>query len=88
MSGDYELATLPRAFRSILCRTAKPEEMQLLLKYYDEEKMEFTKASSKAKKLIAAGEYPHPEIKDITSLAALMQVVHTIYNMEESITKT
>ena len=41
----------------------------------------------KAKKYIKIGEYPFAGVEDVTSLAALMQVVHTIYNLEESITK-
>lgn len=79
---------IEKAFRSILCRGTKPEEMKMLLSYYEQEKVEFTNAEGKAKQLISAGEYPHAEIKDVAALAALMQVVHTIYNMEEAITKT
>jgi hypothetical protein len=79
---------IDKAFRSILCRTARPEEMKLLVNYYNESRIAFQNSSDKARQLTAAGEYPHPEIKDVASVAALMQVVHTIYNMEESITKT
>jgi hypothetical protein len=42
----------------------------------------------KAKQYIEAGEYPHQKITDTISLAALMQVIQTIYNMDEAITKT
>ena len=75
------------AFRSIACRKPKDEELKILLNYLDEEKSKFAGSPEKAKEFIKAGEYPHAEIQNITSLAALMQVVHTIYNMEESITK-
>ena len=75
------------AFRSIACRKPKDEELKILLNYLEEEKSKFAGSPEKAKEFINAGEYPHAEIQDITSLAALMQVVHTIYNMEESITK-
>ena len=40
------------------------------------------------KKLVDAGEFPHRKIENVVDLAALMQVIHTIYNLEESITKT
>jgi hypothetical protein len=79
---------IDKAFRSILCRTARPEEMKLLVNYYNDERVIFQNSSAKARQLTSAGEFPHPEIKDVASVAALMQVVHTIYNMEESITKT
>jgi len=76
------------AFRTILCRQPKEEEMKLLLNYYLEAEMVFAKDSNKAKELLNTGEYPHESIEDVKSLAALMQVIHTMYNMEEAITKT
>jgi hypothetical protein len=75
------------AFRTIVCRKPKDEEMHLLVNYYADEKMKFKASSEDAKKFIQAGEYPKAEIDDVSSLAALMQVIHTIYNLEESITK-
>ncbi len=79
---------IAKAFRSIVCRDAKPAELDLLVRYFDEEKTKFSQSPAKAKQLIKAGEYPHGDSADVISLAALMQVVHTIYNMEEAITKT
>lgn len=75
------------AFRSIACRLPKSQELDILLKYYDDEKLRFDGAPDAAKKFIGVGEFKHEEIKDVQSLAALMQVIHTIYNMEESITR-
>jgi hypothetical protein len=75
------------AFRAVTCRKPKDEEMQLLVNYYANEKKKFTVSSEDAKKFVQAGEYPKAEIDDVSSLAALMQVIHTIYNLEESITK-
>ena len=75
------------AFRSIACRQPKAQEQDILLKYFDEEKGKFDAAPENGKELIRAGEFPHEEIQDVQSLAALLQVIHTIYNMEESITK-
>ena len=85
-----ELSTEDRivyAFRSIACRQPKSQELDILLKYYDDEKQRFDTAPDTAKEFIRAGEFRHEEINDVQSLAALMQVIHTIYNMEESITK-
>jgi len=75
------------AFRSIVARAPKPEELKVLLTYYEEEKKDFDQSPEKAREFIAVGEYPQTEIKDVASVAALMQVVHTIFNLEESITK-
>jgi hypothetical protein len=79
---------IEKAFRSIVCRKPKEDEMALLLRYMKESEDVFTQSKEKAKQFISAGEYPHAKIDDIVQLASLMQVIHTIYNMEESITKT
>lgn len=75
------------AFRSIACRKPTDEELKILSNYFEQEKVKFTSSPEKAKEFVRAGEYPQASIEDVSSLAALMQVVHTIYNMEESITK-
>jgi Protein of unknown function (DUF1553) len=77
-----------KAFQSIVCRQPKREELTLLLKYFEEEKTEFRQTPDKAKQYVAVGEYQHEKISDVISLAALMQVVQTIYNLDEAITKT
>jgi len=76
------------AFRRILCRPAKDREAQLLLDYFNEERQYFADRSADADKLLDVGEYPRADIDDTASLAALMQVVLTMYNMEEAIVKT
>ena len=76
------------AFRSIVGRHPLPEELNILVAYFKDEKNRFDQSPEKARQLISAGEYPRQEITDVASLASLMQVVLTIYNMEESITKT
>ena len=79
---------IAKAFRAIVCRDARPEELELLVRYFEEEKAKFKQSPAKARQLIKVGEYPLEESLDLNTLAALMQVVHTIYNMEEAITKT
>ncbi len=79
---------IEKAFRAIVCRKPKPEEIKLLNNYFSEEKIIFAQSPEKAKHLISAGEFAHTKADDIISLASLMQVIHTIYNMEESISKT
>jgi hypothetical protein len=83
-SPDEKIA---EAFRLIICREIQENEQALLDSYYEEEKKRFASDSEKAKAFIKQGEYKHGEITDAASLASLMQVVHTIYNMDEAITK-
>jgi hypothetical protein len=79
---------IEKAFRLIICRKANEKEKQILFDYYKKEKEEFLKQPGKAESFLKAGEYKHEQVSDKTGAAALMQVVHTIYNMEEAITKT
>jgi hypothetical protein len=76
-----------KAFRLVLCRKADEKELTLLNGYYDEEKASFAAHAGKAAELIKQGEFKHEDIKDTVSLAALMQVVHTLYNTDEAITR-
>lgn len=77
-----------KAFQSIVCREPKKEELTMLVQYFEQEKIGFGQSPDKAKKFITAGEYPHEKISDVISVAALMQVVQTIYNLDEAISKT
>ncbi|HCW08520.1 MAG TPA: hypothetical protein DGG95_14270 [Cytophagales bacterium] len=77
-----------KAFRSIVCRHPKSGELSILLNYFNDEEKIFSQSKEKAKQFINAGEYPHTNVDNVATLAALMQVIHTIYNLEESITKT
>jgi hypothetical protein len=78
---------LKKAFSLILCRQAEEKEMGLMTNYFHEEKKNFETRPEAAKQFIQQGEYAHEKIGDTTTLAALMQVVHTLYNTDEAITK-
>jgi hypothetical protein len=75
------------AFRAIVCRTPKPDELKILMQYYEEEIDRLRADPGQAKKFISIGEYPLAKLDDVSAVAALMQVIHTLYNLEESITK-
>jgi len=79
---------IEKAFRSIVCRQPKKEEFDILISYFNDEIKLFSQSKKKANQFINAGEYPQKKTQDVIIVAALMQVIHTIYNMEESITKT
>lgn len=77
---------IQKAFRMIVCRYPSPKEMEILRNYYD--KSTRSLAESDAQKLIQQGEYPLAKGLEVKTWAALMQVITTIYNMEETISKT
>ncbi len=76
------------AFRRIVCRAPRQNEIDLLVGYYEEQLQHFGSKPDLAATFIDVGEYPAKEGRDEVAVAALMQVVHTIYNMEETITKS
>jgi len=78
---------IEKAFRSILCRKASSKEIETLVSFYEETKKELTKDKKKVATLIEPGLY-QPKTKQIVDLAAAMQTIQVIYNMQEAITKT
>ncbi|MEO7989657.1 MAG: PSD1 and planctomycete cytochrome C domain-containing protein [Chryseolinea sp.] len=87
IENSSEKEKISKAFQLIICRKASDDENEILDNYFVEEKERFTANKEKAMKFIEAGEYKHEGVKDTEMLAALMQVVHTLYNMDEAITK-
>lgn len=79
---------LDKAFRLIVCRKPDEKEKSMLLPFYESEKNKLMHAPEKADQLLNAGEYQHVHVADKAVTAALMQVIHTIYNLEEAVTKT
>jgi len=80
---------IEEAFRRIICRKLKEKEKTLLVNYFEEEYANNTQVPAKADSLLMIGEYPHETgIENPAETAALMQVIHTIYNMEEAITRS
>lgn len=77
-----------KAFRLIVCRKPKAEEMKLLKTYYEEQQQVFAKHPADAAKVLSVGEYPLPQDIGKPVLAAMMQVVTTIYNLEETVSKS
>ncbi|MCE7041514.1 PSD1 and planctomycete cytochrome C domain-containing protein [Dyadobacter sp. CY312] len=75
-----------KAFRLIVCRNPTEKELTLLTNYFDTQLKKMTDAT--AGKMTAVGEYPMTKNIDKKTLAALMRVVSTIYNLEETITKS
>lgn len=85
-SSDEE--KVARAFRSIICRPMREAEQSLLVNYLNDERKRFSQQQDAAAEFIDIGEYQEAEKQNPAEVAALMQVIHTIYNMEEAITKS
>jgi hypothetical protein len=77
-----------KAFNMIICRKGDSKEIDVLNAYYDNEVKLFQSNPENADKLIEIGEYKHEETADNASLAALIEVIMTIYNMEEAIVRS
>jgi hypothetical protein len=75
-----------KAFRLIVCRKPNEKELSILDGYYNEQLKAINKQD--AVKLLDVGEYPIPDNLNKVNLAAMMEVIDTMYNMEETITKT
>ncbi len=76
------------AFRRIVCRSASPKELTVLREYYQEQLQLFKSKKLDHRLMIKLGEYPHVQTTDPDVTAALMKTINTIYNMEETITKS
>lgn len=79
-------ANIRKAFRIIVCRKPTDQEVAILKNYY-EGRLKLIKETD-AKELLAVGEYPSPNGLNAIEFASLMQVITSIYNLEETISKT
>ena len=71
-----------------MCRKAKSNEVSALADFYKEQYKYFISKAGQAEKVLDQGEYPHEKLKDKNEVAALALTILTIYNLEESISKT
>jgi len=81
-------AALVNGFRRIICRKPDKKEIDLLLNYWKDQQAYFKVHPETADKLVKVGEYKLDGKNPNQNVAALMQVLQVIYNMEEAITKT
>lgn len=79
---------LASAFQAIICRPITEEESELLLNAFQAEKEIFQDNPERMEAFVNVGEAPRLGWEDEAELAAFMQTIHTIYNLEEAITKT
>jgi len=81
-------SNIKESFQRIVCRKPTDKELKLLTEYYNNESSMFSKDKKQAFKVLNVGEHPHePKVNEIQA-ASLMRVINTLYNMEETITKS
>ena len=79
---------ITKAFRSVVCRRPSAGELSLLKKYYEDQVTLFRSKKLNAQATLQVGEHPLDEKIDLNMSAALMKLVNTLYNMDETITKS
>jgi hypothetical protein len=77
-----------KTFRLIVCRKPTEKEIEVLSAYYSDQLGVFKNEKKRAESLLSIGEYPLPQNLNKSSVAAWMQVISALYNLEETITKT
>jgi len=87
-----DAATLPEerirwAFRLATARTATDAEVRLLVALFEKQKARYTTQREEAVKLLTNGEHPRNEALDPVELAAWTNVVSTILNLDETVTR-
>jgi hypothetical protein len=75
------------AFKKIICRAPTDKEIKILSEYWNDKATYFKNNQAQAKQIINVGQYK-PTFNQNDALAAFMQVIQIIYNMEEAITKS
>lgn len=79
---------ITKAGRLILCRTLSAKELKSLKEYYEEAWSDGKQNSQKTEKLISSGEFPKAKGADSLEVFALMNVIMTLYNLDEAIVRT
>ncbi len=76
------------AFHQALSRSAKPQEIKLLVDLFAKHREQYAADKSAAKQLLGVGDAPLPGDFDVAELAAWTSVARVILNLHETITRT
>jgi hypothetical protein len=80
-------ARLTFAFRSVLTRAPREQELAILRQVVEKQRARFAASPETAAKLLSVGEAPRDESLDQTELAAWTIVASTLLNLDEAVTK-
>lgn len=75
-------------FYAVTSRKASKEELELLISFYTDEKNKFEKNGEDAMAFLKIGDSPHVELASHDIMAAMTYVANTIYNLDESISRS
>jgi hypothetical protein len=81
-------ARIEDAFRRITGRRSSGKEVDMLYEFFTTELAKYKKDLTASNKLLKSGQYPQQKELDPASTAAMMLTIHTIYNLDETITKS
>jgi len=79
---------LVKAFRLIVCRTPSAKETKIMEDYYAGQLEAYKTKKLDAARTLNIGEYPLDQHADSNVSAALAKLISTLYNLEETITKS
>jgi hypothetical protein len=75
------------AFRTVLSRRPKAEEMKVLAAVYAKHAREYQQDPAAARKVMSTGEYPVPQGLNVSELATWTSVARVLLNLHETITR-
>jgi mono/diheme cytochrome c family protein len=75
------------AFRTVLARSPKDAELQILRKMFDEQLTVYQNDRNAAEKLLKVGESPRDDKLDLTELAAWTMIASALLNLDETVTR-
>lgn len=84
--GDLE-TKIKTGFRKITSRQPTADELAIYQKMYQAEWANFQENPQKAKEFVSVGEYPVDDTLDLSELAAMAMVTHTMLNQDEAFMK-
>lgn len=76
------------AFRKITGRKPQAAEIQSLAGFYTSELQKYSASPEAADKLLDIGYYPRQQPASVAELAAMMLTIHTMFNLDETISKS
>lgn len=85
--GATDEARIAHAFRLVVSRSVRPEEVTIVQQLLDDERARFTASKDDAAKVATDPLGPLPEALDIVEAAAWTQVASVLLNLDETLTK-
>ncbi len=86
-NGDHDDKLVNDAFKAIISRPARPQELILMKQLYADELSDFRKNPKRAQDLLTVGDYPVDKKQNPIELAAWTVVASTVMNFDEAIIK-